>query len=539
MEEVDPDSEEVRELIEEINGTVIEVIEQINVLRIGIAEGAEQEALNTLQSSDLVRFASRNKYLVPTSVEVSDPDFSWQTDHYQMIKLPEAWSASMGSGEVIVAIIDSGIELSHPDLQDNIWTGDDICDDGSDDDLNGFIDDCNGWNFAQSNNDTQDEGGSWPRCNGHGTHVAGIVGASNNQEGGIGVAPHVTLMPVKVSSNLDIDGDIVCASTEAIVAQAIIYAADNGASVINASLGCPNGEKCDMPSVGDAFLYATQKGSVAVVAAGNERETSEGIDDWQDYADYIIEVSSVDLSEEIAGYSNSGPGIKISAPGTTVYSTKIEGRYGIKTGTSQAAPMVSGCAALLLSFDRSLTNVDIEQILLSSARDIGGTGWDELFGFGVLDCSNALNLVGETLPELQLPGYSGSETGDAGGEEEFDESDEEQQSTELEPQQAGISVAMKHKKKVTLAAVKNEGELPIFGIELRILDGTIKFVKSRGWDRDRIDQKTVLVNTADRPIQPGSTAIILLIVDSRISPFEWRALDEYQEAAAMGSVTPR
>ncbi|MFQ5941419.1 MAG: S8 family serine peptidase, partial [Nitrososphaerales archaeon] len=504
--DVDPDSGKVRLIVARVGGEIIEIIKEINLVRISIPSGMEQEIIKQLKEEELVRFAGNNRYLVPTSLaEISDPDYSKQRSHYDMIGIPNSWRLGMGGTNVLVAVLDSGIDIDHPDLGANIWINDDSCDDRRDNDSNGFVDDCYGWNFSHSSNNIWDEGGRWPQCNGHGTHVAGIIGAVSNLEGGLGVAPDVTLMPLKVSANELIEGETVCVATEAIVAKAVIYAADNGAKVVNASFGCPNGEKCEMPAIGDAFEYASNKGLLIVVAAGNEA----GIDDWQDYTQYVIEVSSVDISGELASYSNFGSGIEISAPGTTVYSTKFDDRYGIKTGTSQAAPLVSGCAALLLSSAPDLSNSRVEDALRNSAMDIGDNGRDNLYGDGLLDCNKALSSVGMQSPQLEAPA---------------DLSD--------------ISLAMKHKKKVSLIAVKNNGDKEVFGVQMKIDDGKIRFVKVRGWDRDRIDQSTVFVQTNDRAIKPGKSLIMLLIVDNKDSSYEWRAFDQ-GGLMAFGDVSPR
>ena len=506
---IDPYSEQVQSAVASVGGQIIQVIEEINVILISVPMGSEEQVIEQLQQSDIIEFVDKNKYIVPASIDIRDIGYKRQEKHYEMINLPDAWSSTMGSNDVTVAVIDTGIDLDHPDLQENIWTNDDSCDDGVDNDSNNFVDDCLGWNFYLSTNNPVDDGGSWPGCDGHGTHVSGIVGAMSNEIGGVGVAPSVTIMPLKVFTHEDVEGDIVCVTSEAAVAQAIIYAVDNGAEVINASLQCSNGNKCDMPAVGDAFKYAHDKGVLAVVAAGNEA----GEDDWQGYADNILEVSAVDLSEELAEYSNTGPGVKLTAPGSEVYSTKFDDRFGIMSGTSQATPMVVGCAALLLSADNSLTNVDVEKILIESAKDIGDNGRDDFYGNGLLDCNAALSSLGKPLkPEPTTPDQVG--VGD-------------------------ISVAMKHKKKVTLVSVKNNGDEEISGVQMKIDDGKITFVKARGWDRDRIDQSTVIVQTNDRALKPKGMLIMILIVDNKDSTFEWSVFDLNERLIGSGDVSPK
>ncbi|MFQ5970661.1 MAG: S8 family serine peptidase, partial [Nitrososphaerales archaeon] len=394
--------ETVQSMIQQAGGDrkITALIDKINLLRIGVDEKKEDEFIAKLlefpAAQNLVTFAVKNKYLVPTATEVTDPGYlSWQLDHYQLINLPNAWSVTMGRSEVLVAVIDSGIDFRHPDFS-NIWRNDGDCDnDGKDNDGNGFEDDCNAVNFAEPdtpNSSTGDDGGSWPMCDGHGTHVSGIIGAASNGIGSVGVAPYTTIMPIKVFENKD-DGDkMVCTTDQVGIAQAIIYAADNGARIINLSVGCSGEEKCDkeeFQSVGRAFEYAFNKGALIVAAAGNDSdhtERIEAVNDWLDFGEYVLEVSSISMDGSLADYSNSGPGVNLSAPGTNVYSTKLGGAYGIKSGTSQATPMVAGCAALLLSVNESLTNRDLERILIDNAKEIG-------YSYGLLDCSKALGSI--------------------------------------------------------------------------------------------------------------------------------------------------
>jgi hypothetical protein len=404
-EEVDAESEEVRRIVQEAGGEIVRLIKETNTLKIRVAKGEERNATQLLERSEVVRFSSTNKYLVPTSIEIEDPEFSRQMEHYEMIQVPSVWPVTMGRGKVTVAHLDSGIDTDHPDLAKNIWTNDDSCGDAIDGDSNNYVDDCKGWNFFHSNNNVEDEGITAPGCDGHGTHLAGIIAAVSNQIGGLGISPRVTLMPLKVSGNTEFSGKTICLSTEERVSEGVIYAADNGARIITVGLGCPNNEKCDMPTLHDAFRYAHNRGALIVVPAGNEK----GIDDWQDFSLYVIEVSSLDTSGELASYSNTGPGVKFVAPGSSVYSTKIDGSYGVKTGTSQAAPMVSACAALLVSVDELLSNSDIEEILRISAKDLGQGGRDDLYGYGLVDCKGALDLILEIDPgsqSLRMPLWS-------------------------------------------------------------------------------------------------------------------------------------
>ncbi len=385
-EDLDVKSVDVQRIVRQAGGEVVNVIEETNTIKIRVPEGAEDAITQDLLETDTIKFGSTNKYLVPTSFFEDEELSSALVESYEMVDIPDLWPHTARSK--MVAVIDSGIDIDHEELKESVWLNDDNCNNGVDDDSNGFVDDCNGWNFVTSNNDVNDEGEIPPGCDSHGTHIAGTIDSIGNLWRS-DLAPGVAIMPLKVSGNMKMEGKIVCVSTEEKVLEAVIYAVNNGAKIINLSLGCPNQEKCDMPALGETFRYANENGVLVVVPAGNEK----GIDDWQDYSQYVLEISSVSSGEEHADYSNTGPGVELAAPGTHVYSTKIGGGYGTKTGTSHSAAMVSGCASVLLSSNELLTNTDIEDILKESSKDLGEIGRDDSFGHGLLDCDDALKQV--------------------------------------------------------------------------------------------------------------------------------------------------
>lgn len=385
-EEFDVRSLDVQKIVQQAGGEVVKVIEETNMIKIRVPEGSEETITQDLLETDTIIFGSTNKYLVPTSFFEDEELSSGLLESYEMLEIPDLWPQTIQSK--MVAILDSGIDADHQELKQSVWINDDDCNNRVDDDSNGLVDDCNGWNFFTSNNNVNDEGESPPGCDSHGTHIAGTINAIGNAWKS-DLAPGVEIMPLKVSGNMKIEGKLVCVSTEEKVLEAVIYAVNNGAKIINISLGCPNQEKCEMPALGETFKYAYENGVLVVVPAGNEK----GIDDWQDYSQYVLEISSVHTDGEFADYSNTGPGIDLAAPGTHVYSTKINNDYGTKTGTSHSAAMVSGCASVLLSSNELLTNTDIEAILKNSAKDLGAIGRDNSFGYGVIDCDDALKQV--------------------------------------------------------------------------------------------------------------------------------------------------
>ncbi len=190
----------------------------------------------------------------------SVPNFGGINDwNINMVNAPEAWEQGYTGSGIVVAVVDTGVDRNHVDLRDNIWTNsNEIPDNGIDDDNNGFIDDVFGWNFNGDNNDTLD-------VRGHGTHVSGTIAGNNNGDGVTGVAYDAQIMPVKVLNNLGIGN-----ATD--VAEGIRYAVDNGANVINLSLGGDTPSKSQLL----AIEYAANNGVIVVMAAGNESEPESG-----------------------------------------------------------------------------------------------------------------------------------------------------------------------------------------------------------------------------------------------------------------------
>lgn len=277
-----------------------------------------------------------------------------------LVNAPEAWAAGYRGSGVTVAIVDSGVDLDHPDLVDNIWVNtDEILGDGIDNDGNGFVDDRYGWDFVSGDNDPDDG-------NGHGTHVAGIVAAANNGVGVIGVAFDAEIMPIRVLNNAGSGSNFG-------VARGIRYAVDNGADIINLSLG--GGYDA---SIHAAIRYAHQNDVFVVGAAGNE---SAGIPSFPArfsaaFAS-VLSVGAFDRNSRPASFSNrvgNSNAVQIDAPGVSIYSTVPADRYQRLSGTSMAAPYVAGVAALTLSANPELTSVELRRALVDGATSsIGGS----------------------------------------------------------------------------------------------------------------------------------------------------------------------
>ncbi|MCU0527759.1 MAG: S8 family serine peptidase [Elainella sp. Prado103] len=321
----------------------------------------------SIPSPDFARFQNADGYgLVDAAAAVSRaigsaqfaslPDLGGNNWGNDLVNAPEVWQRGFDGRGVVVAVIDTGVDDTHFDLNDNIWMNSgEIAGNGIDDDSNGFVDDLRGWNFMDNNNQPIDD-------QGHGTHVAGTIAAENNGVGVTGVAYDAQIMPVKV---LDRFGQGNTLS----IAAGIRYAAANGADVINLSLGGA------LPSntIRAAIRAATAQGVVVVMAAGNESRLIPGYP-----ARYAVEagisVGAVDSTQAIPSFSNRAgfdSNLRhVVAPGVGVTSTLPGHQYGTYSGTSMAAPHVAGVAALMLSANASLTPEQVRQLITSSATRI-------------------------------------------------------------------------------------------------------------------------------------------------------------------------
>lgn len=292
----------------------------------------------------------------------------WGAERIQAVPL---WSVTKGSG-VVVAVVDTGVDYSHEDLKNNIWTNEkEIPGNGIDDDANGYVDDVRGWDFFNGDNDPMDD-------NGHGTSVAGVIAAAgNNGKGVVGVAMDAKIMALKCMG-VDKNGD----TTKAV--WAIKYAADNGANVINISWSAKVSSSNDLDK---AINYAVYRGVIVIVASGNHYDN---ISDFYPASNpQVITVGASDKNNKRAKFSNWGARLDVVAPGVGIRTTDLRG-YKKVDGTSVATGYVSGLVALLLHYAPSLDNQDVKIILRNSASDLGDAGWDEKYGAGLVNGVNML-----------------------------------------------------------------------------------------------------------------------------------------------------
>ncbi len=367
-----------------------------------------KRTINDLQTTGLFEKIAP-VHIMKASLATNDPYFSsfgsWSQPYDDLwglkrINVPSAWEVTTGTPSTVIAIVDSGIDTTHPDIADNLWTnageigtdanGKDKKTNGVDDDNDGYVDDWHGWDFVNNDNNPTDG-------RGHGTHVAGIIAAKgNNGRDVTGVMWQAKIMPLQF---LDADGrgdDIGAAA-------AIKYAADHGAKVINNSWGGPGYNDL----IHDAAVYAYTKGSLLIAAAGNERDN---LNIWYHTPandDYFMAVSALTPYDDLALFSNFGSKIELTAPGGdnsfltapsilslravhTAMGSIVDDQLTRADGTSMAAPYVSGVAGLIFSLHPDWTPDQVRKQLQVTADDIGPAGRDSSFGFGVVNAGRAV-----------------------------------------------------------------------------------------------------------------------------------------------------
>ena len=309
--------------------------------------------------------------------------YTWDSDMIDIEKVSQT-----GAG-VYVAVLDTGVDLNHSDLVDQIWVNPtEVPGNGLDDDGNGHVDDIHGWRFGHDAIGNPYESNLVDDDHGHGTHVAGIIAArGNNGQGIAGMAWGSRVMIVKV---LDQEGDGYYSE----VADGLVYATDNGASIANLSLG--GSQRSQLME--DAVAYANAHDTVVIAAAGN---TGSAVLYPAAYPGAVA-VAATDQNDNHLSFSCFGPEIDLAAPGSLIYSTCLGDRYCFKSGTSMATPHVAGLAALVRSQSPGYTAAQIVQHLRSTATDLDSPGWDEYTGWGRIDAHRALSAP-QTLRMYYMP----------------------------------------------------------------------------------------------------------------------------------------
>jgi len=360
---------------ETIPGTSIEVAEVPEGRSVG-------ETLDLYRASPDVESAEPDTkmYLEQSTVPIlpDDPDFGLQHGLHNTgetggapdadIDAPEAWSVTAGSPQAVVAVIDQGVNIDHPDLDGNVWTNpDEVSDNGVDDDNNGYVDDVHGWDFVNKDNtlyDQEDE--DYEKS--HGTHVAGIVAAEgNNGLGGVGVAHGARIMPLKVSSPTGISASRVIA--------ALRYASGEGVRISNNSYGCLQStptSPCYNSLLAEEIRKADAAGHLFVSSSGNEAKDTDVTAHYPSGYDSpnVVSVASTDENDRLAVGSNYGAAsVDLAAPGTNIWSTTPDFFFDYRSGTSMAAAHVAGAAALMESEYPDLGHTEIKDRILQSVDE--------------------------------------------------------------------------------------------------------------------------------------------------------------------------
>lgn len=374
-----------------------------------IAARPEVDHVNWNPKADVFLGARASRLdAAPDAPAITADEIECGTDR---IRAPEVWSSLGVTGAgAVVAVIDTGVCYTHPDIANQIWVnpGEDLNQNGVvmdaadvngiDDDGNGFVDDFIGWDFDVNDNNPNDD------SNGHGSHCAGTVGGDGASGTQAGVAPDVKIMPVRVG---------VTFADEVDVWSAMQYAAENGADAISMSLGWPHNQNPDRATWRANSENTINLGTAMVIAAGNEGSGSEP-DNVRTPGDVprVITVGATDCSDGIAGFSSRGPvtwqGIApyddhpyppglvkpdVSAPGVDTKSHNFCSGYTLMSGTSMATPHTAGAVALMVSANPALTHDEIKATLESTAVELGAPGKDNEFGSGRIDAYEAVAAV--------------------------------------------------------------------------------------------------------------------------------------------------
>jgi subtilisin family serine protease len=309
------------------------------------------------------------------------------------IAAPAAWDVTTGSREVVIAVIDTGVDYTHPDIAANMWRNPrEIVDSGRDDDGNGFVDDIHGWNFVARNGRPLDD-------NGHGTHVAGTIGAVGNNGLGItGVSWQVSIMALKF---LDANGSGTTANAIAAINYATRMRRDFGINIVATNNSWGGGGFST--GLRDAIAAGGRAGILFVAAAGNDGTDNDRLASYPaSYPDpALIAVAATDRADRLAGFSNFGSStVQVAAPGVGIVSTVPGGRYASYSGTSMAAPHVAGTLALMAAANPDASASELRSALLATTRPVGGLAGRVMTG-GVINAGAAVQAV---LPADVPPG---------------------------------------------------------------------------------------------------------------------------------------
>ena len=343
-------SEEIQQSVLSRQGAEVEdEISEINVKVLKVPEHALRGIQKALSHVDGVEYVETDSIIEPTIIP-DDTEFSKEW-HLSRIQAPAAWDINKGRSDVIIAILDTGFDTTHPDLAGKFVVGYNVYDGSSD--------------------------VSSAPC-GHGTLVAGAAAAATNNVLGVaGLGWENKILPIKVTGP-------DCYTTTSTLARGITYAADHGAKVANVSFAIYGGDR----TITNAAKYMYNHGGWVVAAGGNSGQFVNSRDNR-----YIISVGATDLGDSITTFSSYGRYIDFSAPGVGIYTTALGGYYSYASGTSLASPLTTGLVALMFSQNPNATPQQIYDALVKSAVDLGSSGNDNYYGWGRIDAGKALQMI--------------------------------------------------------------------------------------------------------------------------------------------------
>jgi thermitase len=347
-------SEKAVQLLFAVHGAAqIDSIQQLNVRVLRVPAAKRDRVVAALSHNPNIEFAEKNS-IASLGGMTNDPyvanGYEW---HLSQIKALDAWSISIGDPATIIAICDTGVAPTQPDLTGKLLPG---------------------YNFYANNTNTADDYG-------HGTAVAGTAAAQGNNGIGVaGVAWAASILPIKIS-------DPTGYATYSNMAKALTYAVDHGARVINISF-YGSSSSSTLQSAAD---YVWNHNGIVFACAGN---TGTSAPQYPAACRNVIAVSGTEYDDVMGTWSSYGSDISLSAPGVGIYSTNADGTYGAHSGTSFSSPIAAGAAALLLSYDPQMTNSRAVQLLEQNSDDLGSAGYDIYYGYGRVNAYRALLAAG-------------------------------------------------------------------------------------------------------------------------------------------------
>lgn len=319
-----------------------------------------ETVIQMLEATGAVDFAESNRIEFEIGYRATDPDFNDQW-HHENMEDEKAWEITTGRSDIVVAVCDSGVEAQHEDLKGNVLSP--------------------GYNFVTNKAESR------PSTS-HGTMVAGVIASLNNYKGGVGVAPNSKILPLKITTN--------GSTSLSTIARCIRYGADQGAKVINVSFTGINSS-----TVSAAGKYARDKGSLLIYAAGNQGNNQTNYPDWIN----VVAVGATTSQDKRSSFSNYGNFIDVVAPGSAIfttapYITRGTSKYKSVNGTSFAAPIAAGVAALIWSVNPEFTPEQVEKFLVDGADDLGNS---YVYGAGRVNSYQSVSLAQAATRDNQKP----------------------------------------------------------------------------------------------------------------------------------------